>query len=118
MRIDGFQNIPALLQSFRADENTKSNSGNGAENPSSSVSLSSFGKSFNPFKDNQLNPSKPAPLMSTNWRKKISRAIFRWMSGNWPRSWWIRRSLTSKDKHERIDPRAHRMPEAGNGALP
>jgi len=44
MRIDGFQNIPALLQSFRGDENTKSNSGNGAESPSSSVSLSSFGE--------------------------------------------------------------------------
>jgi len=44
MRIDGFQNIPALLQSFKVEENTKSNSGNGSSGPSSSVSLSSFGE--------------------------------------------------------------------------
>ena len=44
MRIDGFQNIPAVLQSFKVDENLKSNSGNGADSPSSSVSLSSFGE--------------------------------------------------------------------------
>ncbi len=44
MRIDGFQNIPALLQSFGVEKNTKSNSGNGSDSPSSSVSLSSFGE--------------------------------------------------------------------------
>jgi len=44
MRIDGFQNIPALLQSFKVDENQKSNSGNGTDSPSSSVSLSHFGE--------------------------------------------------------------------------
>jgi flagellar biosynthesis anti-sigma factor FlgM len=43
MRIDGFQNIPAILQSFKADKSTKSNSGND-EGDSSSVSLSSFGE--------------------------------------------------------------------------
>jgi len=41
MRIDGFQNIPALLQSFKVDKSLKPQSGNEKEN-SSSVSLSSF----------------------------------------------------------------------------
>lgn len=41
MRIDGFQNIPAVLQSFKADTSLKSTSDN--ENaPSSSLSFSSF----------------------------------------------------------------------------
>lgn len=42
MRIDGFQNIPAILQSFKADKSSKSTSGNGDSESSSSVSLSSF----------------------------------------------------------------------------
>ena len=44
MRIDGFQNIPALLQSYKADSGTGSSPGNGTEGPASSVSLSSFGE--------------------------------------------------------------------------
>lgn len=41
MRINGFQNIPAVLQSFKADKSLASQSGNEPEH-SSSVSLSSF----------------------------------------------------------------------------
>ena len=43
MRIDSFQNIPAVLQSYKPDKTSKSTS---AENntSSSSVSLSSFGE--------------------------------------------------------------------------
>ena len=41
MRIDGFQNIPAVLQSFKIDKSLKSNPDN-ESTPSSSVSLSSF----------------------------------------------------------------------------
>ena len=41
MRIDGFQNIPAVLQSLNTDKTQKKNSGSDA-GPSSSVSLSSF----------------------------------------------------------------------------
>jgi flagellar biosynthesis anti-sigma factor FlgM len=41
MRIDGFQNIPALLHSSKVDKTVKPLSGNEAER-SSSVSLSSF----------------------------------------------------------------------------
>ena len=44
MRVDGFQNIPALLQSFRADKSLKSNSENDLFNSSSAVSLSAFGE--------------------------------------------------------------------------
>ena len=42
MRIDGFQNIPAVLQSLKADKSLKSLSENETASPSSSVSLSSF----------------------------------------------------------------------------
>lgn len=41
MRIDGFQNVPALLQSFRADKSLQSNSDKEPAT-STSVSLSSF----------------------------------------------------------------------------
>ncbi len=41
MRIDGFQNIPAVLQSFKNDKQLKSNL-DSETSPSSSVSLSSF----------------------------------------------------------------------------
>jgi flagellar biosynthesis anti-sigma factor FlgM len=41
MRIDGFQNIPALLHSSKADKTIRSQSGN-ENDSSSSVSLSSF----------------------------------------------------------------------------
>ncbi len=41
MRIDGFQNIPAVLQSLKTDKQLNSNSENDTS-PSSSVSLSSF----------------------------------------------------------------------------
>ena len=43
MRIDHFQNIPALLQSFRAEKSLNSNSENEISG-SSSLSLSSFGE--------------------------------------------------------------------------
>ncbi len=43
MRISGFQNIPAVLQSLSADKPPKSNLEN-ETNPSSAVSLSSFGE--------------------------------------------------------------------------
>lgn len=42
MRIDGFQNIPAILQSFNSQGTPKTNSGKEAAAPGSSVSLSSF----------------------------------------------------------------------------
>ncbi|HEY5039495.1 MAG TPA: flagellar biosynthesis anti-sigma factor FlgM [bacterium] len=42
MRIDGFQNIPAILQSFKVDKSLKSRSESESKG-SSSVSLSSFG---------------------------------------------------------------------------
>ncbi len=42
MRIDGFQNIPALLQSFKVDKSLKSNPESETTGSSSSVSLSSF----------------------------------------------------------------------------
>jgi flagellar biosynthesis anti-sigma factor FlgM len=41
MRIDGFQNIPAVLQSLKTDKQLKSNQ-ESETSPSSSVSLSSF----------------------------------------------------------------------------
>ena len=41
MRIDGFQNIPAVLQSLKTDKQISSSPETGS-NPSSSVSLSSF----------------------------------------------------------------------------
>jgi len=44
MRIDSFQNIPAILQSFKADKSTKSNLENEPAGSSSSVSLSAFGE--------------------------------------------------------------------------
>jgi len=44
MRIDSFQNIPAILQSFKADKSTKSNPENETAGSSSSVSLSAFGE--------------------------------------------------------------------------
>src|SRR5579872_6049031 len=42
MRIDGFQNIPALLQSFKVDKSLKSNPESETNGSSASVSLSSF----------------------------------------------------------------------------
>jgi flagellar biosynthesis anti-sigma factor FlgM len=42
MRIDGFQNIPAILQSFKTNKSTQSSSGANETETSSSVSLSSF----------------------------------------------------------------------------
>lgn len=42
MRIDGFQNIPAILQSFNNTGSPKTSSGNEAAAPASSVSLSAF----------------------------------------------------------------------------
>ena len=42
MRIDSFQNIPSILESFKVDRASSSNSGNEAANEVSSVSLSSF----------------------------------------------------------------------------
>ena len=42
MRIDGFQNIPALLQSFKADKSLKSNPESDQPLASANVSLSSF----------------------------------------------------------------------------
>lgn len=42
MRIDGFQNIPSILESFSTNRKSQPNSGNGDSEPSSSVSLSSF----------------------------------------------------------------------------
>ena len=44
MRIDGFQNIPALLQSFKTDKSLKSNPDSEITTSSTSVSLSSFGE--------------------------------------------------------------------------
>ncbi len=44
MRIDGFQNIPAVLQSFKVDKSLSSNSENESSSSSSSVSLSAFGE--------------------------------------------------------------------------
>ncbi len=44
MRIDGFQNIPALLQSFKTDKSLKSNPESETTSSSSTVSLSSFGE--------------------------------------------------------------------------
>jgi len=44
MRIDGFQNIPALLQSFKTDKSLKSNPESENTSSSTSVSLSSFGE--------------------------------------------------------------------------
>ena len=43
MRIDGFQNIPSILQSFKPDKSVNSNPENETSS-SSSVSLSSFGE--------------------------------------------------------------------------
>lgn len=42
MRIDGFQNIPALLQSIRVDKTLKTNSASEPADSSPTVSLSSF----------------------------------------------------------------------------
>ena len=42
MRVDGFQNIPALLQSFGVDKSLKQNPETETTVSSSSVSLSSF----------------------------------------------------------------------------
>jgi anti-sigma28 factor (negative regulator of flagellin synthesis) len=42
MRVDGFQNIPALLQSFRVDKSVKQNPETETAATASSVSLSSF----------------------------------------------------------------------------
>jgi anti-sigma28 factor (negative regulator of flagellin synthesis) len=43
MRIDSFQNIPAILQSYKPDNSSKSTSAE-SNTSSSSVSLSSFGE--------------------------------------------------------------------------
>jgi flagellar biosynthesis anti-sigma factor FlgM len=43
MRIDGFQNIPAVLQMLKAGRVSHSNASAEATNDSSSVNLSSFG---------------------------------------------------------------------------
>lgn len=43
MRIDGFQNIPAILQSLRTDK-APGGSGDGGREDASGVSLSSFGE--------------------------------------------------------------------------
>lgn len=45
MRIDGFQNIPAILQTFKADKSKGLNSEN-SNSPSTSVSFSSFAEIF------------------------------------------------------------------------
>ena len=63
MRIDGFQNIPALLQSFRADKSLKSNSANDPASSSSSVSLSSFGEVLQSL---QRESAQTAKLRSTH----------------------------------------------------
>ena len=42
MRIDGFQNIPSILESFKADKTSSANPGNEVANEVSSVTLSSF----------------------------------------------------------------------------
>ena len=42
MKINGFQNIPAVLQSIPADKTLKSQAGSGARGSASEVSLSSF----------------------------------------------------------------------------
>jgi anti-sigma28 factor (negative regulator of flagellin synthesis) len=57
MRIDGFQNIPALLQSFKVDKSLKSRS---ESEPigSSSVSLSSFGEILQSLQRESAQASK------------------------------------------------------------
>ncbi len=42
MKVNGFQNIPAVLQSFQTDKSTQASTENGREGSSASVSLSSF----------------------------------------------------------------------------
>ena len=46
MRIDGFQNIPAVLQSFQSSSSPQTGSANNANGSAASVSLSSFAETL------------------------------------------------------------------------
>jgi flagellar biosynthesis anti-sigma factor FlgM len=58
MRIDGFQNIPAVLQSLRAGRLTDQNSSSESPGESSSVKLSSFGSILQALQREAASQSK------------------------------------------------------------
>ena len=49
MRIDNFQNIPAILESLKVSGSSKTSLGRNEKNPSSSVTLSSFAETVKVF---------------------------------------------------------------------
>ena len=58
MRIDGFQNIPAVLQSFGNSGAEKTEQSKGTNGPASEVSLSSFAEIFQSIQRDSLAASQ------------------------------------------------------------
>jgi anti-sigma28 factor (negative regulator of flagellin synthesis) len=58
MRIDGFQNIPAVLQSFGNSGAGKTEQSQGTKSPSAEVSLSSFAEIFQSIQRDSLAASQ------------------------------------------------------------
>lgn len=58
MRIDGFQNIPSVLQSYGTSGTGKSEQTQGAGSPASSVELSSFAEIFQSIQRDSLQASQ------------------------------------------------------------
>jgi flagellar biosynthesis anti-sigma factor FlgM len=58
MRIDGFQNIPSVLQSFGSNGAGKTEQTQGANNSGSSVELSSFAEIFQSIQRDSLQASQ------------------------------------------------------------